>query len=270
MKRAKRLRGNWLLFCAAFMFVVSTAFWAASVANFLFRIRAHFIFQSLVLKDSPNVAFLNAAMLVNYIIADGVVVTRAWTLCREESPRLVYIPVASLVLTTFSVTGTISLRMVISRILHDHSTRQLSLAINCAQIASLVLSLMTNASATGLIALKAWRHRKAVAELLRDAATIRVKGETILAHLVESGFLYCLVGLLVLVSANLRLPYGTVGQLAGIYPTMVLVVISLRMTISETTTHGFRGAESFARHFSLPVVSQTGHSLSPTTPDRRV
>ncbi|EJD43360.1 hypothetical protein AURDEDRAFT_167442 [Auricularia subglabra TFB-10046 SS5] len=74
------------------MFMVSTAFWAASVAKFLFRIKAHFIFPSLVLKNSPNVAFLNAAMLVNYVIADAVVVSRAWTLCREESPHLVYVP----------------------------------------------------------------------------------------------------------------------------------------------------------------------------------
>ncbi|EJD32839.1 hypothetical protein AURDEDRAFT_178062, partial [Auricularia subglabra TFB-10046 SS5] len=115
--------------------------------------------------------------------------------------------------------------------------------------AGLVFSLLSNLSSTTFVALKTWRHRVAMRKFLRAAQSLGNRAETILALLVESGFIYCIIGIVVIVSTLTPLPHGTLGdlflpsaaQITGIYPTMVLIVVSMRATMDETA---FDAAES--------------------------
>ncbi|KAK0230369.1 hypothetical protein IW262DRAFT_1453287 [Armillaria fumosa] len=72
--------------------------------------------------------------------------------------------------------------------------------------------------------------------------------ERIFTLLVESGIIYCFSGLTVLVTSLIRLPYGTLGdvytpvniQFAGIYPTIVLLLVSRQDALNETVIFTFQ------------------------------
>lgn len=186
-------------------------------------------------------------------------------------------PVVSLVCTALAVTSTIVLRVIISGILRGQDTpAELIRTIDVVQITSVVLTLLTNASATGLIAVKAWKHRKFMAQCLREAEVTGNKSKMVLAFLAESGGAYCAAGIALLAAAAIRLPYGTLAdlffpaaaQLAGLYPTLILVIISARMSMNETT---LRGAQSFDMDIALPPLSPAAsqHASAPHTDSRR-
>lgn len=145
--------------------------------------------------------------------------------------------------------ATIALRIAISviRAKSDYgpAPRNLNHAIDVTQVANLALTLLTNVMATALIAVKAWKHRRLVRTHLKDAEDRGQRAESVLALVVESGILYCLSNVTVLAATLIRLPFGTLGdiytpvnvQIAGIYPTIVLLIVGLQMTIQDATTN---------------------------------
>jgi len=84
--------------------------------------------------------------------------------------------------------------------------------INVAQVSNLALSLLTNVSATSIIAAKSWKYRKSL-------LNYNIKGQTstlaskVMYLLVESGTLYILISASVLASTLIRVPFGTVGDI---------------------------------------------------------
>ncbi|PSR77963.1 hypothetical protein PHLCEN_2v7621 [Hermanssonia centrifuga] len=64
-----------------------------------------------------------------------------------------------------------------------------------------------------------------------------------MALIIESGIIYCISGAFALFATFIRLPYGTLGdiytpinvQIAGIYPTIVLVLVGLERSMNDTT-----------------------------------
>ncbi|KZV78960.1 hypothetical protein EXIGLDRAFT_783013 [Exidia glandulosa HHB12029] len=249
IKRGQRSRANWLIWVALFMFLLSSAFWTASVANLFLRYQAYFIAPSpaFARKIDTFSTLANAIILSNYVLTDGVVVWRAWVLCRHDSGRVLYVPCAFLFLTSLSVVSTIVIRVIlIVRTDHGLVSPQLSRAIDITQVANLAFTLLTNGSATGIISAKAWKYRKMMRRSIREAERNGTKVETIFALLVESGSIYCVSGITVLIATVVRLPHGTLGdiytpvnvQIAGIYPTIVLVIVSMQLTMKETTFFG--------------------------------
>lgn len=153
-KRGLKSKSNMFTFgVTLFMFALSTAYWAASVANLIAKI------QSIVIDPSERSTddiityhlLFNAVILINvslqydqsifhldiippqYVITDGVVVWRAWILCPNTSRWILLIPTISLALTfsmflrhfgaktslkfswaTVSVFGTIGIRTTIT------------------------------------------------------------------------------------------------------------------------------------------------------------
>ncbi|KZV80085.1 hypothetical protein EXIGLDRAFT_577792, partial [Exidia glandulosa HHB12029] len=228
------------------MFILSSAFWAASVADLLLYFHAYFIAPSpaFARKTDTFSTLENAIILTNYVLTDGVVVWRAWVLCRHDSGRVLYVPCAFLILTSLSVASTIVLRVIL--IVHtDHGIEppDLHRAISITQVADIAFTLLTNGSATGIISAKAWYHRRMMRQTMREAETNGTKVETIFALLIESGSIYCLAGIIVVIAMVVRLPEGTLAdifmpisvQIAGIYPTIVLVIVSMQLTMKETT-----------------------------------
>ncbi|KAJ7282870.1 hypothetical protein C8J57DRAFT_1296814 [Mycena rebaudengoi] len=229
----------------SFMYMLSAAYWAYSVAGVAQRMLRYIDsavrsgstpVQSSVLKWSP---LFNAIVLVNYVLSDGVVVWRAWVICMRHHRKYIYIPMFFLGLTTISVFGTIVVRIVgLNSPAIDMKTW-----VDMLQISGIVLSLISNISATGVVGATAWQHRKLIRAAFSDQVKSTGSGR-VLALIVESGVLYCLSGIFLLVSSLIRLPHGTLGglyapihvQIAGAYPTIVILLVhNTRRSLNDAT-----------------------------------
>lgn len=67
VKRGQRSRTIWLIWVVLFMFILSTLFWAASVADLFLRFRAYFVAPSTLLAERLDTyaSLANAVILVN-------------------------------------------------------------------------------------------------------------------------------------------------------------------------------------------------------------
>jgi len=120
----------------------------------------------------------------------------------------------------------------------------LELELNDTQIVSWSLSLGTNFIATVLISWQAWKQRKFLRNYLGHSKR-RTQVERIFSLLVESGILYCLTQIVLVVTWFVPLPNTTawasdlIGaaavQLSGIYPTVIVVLVSLQRSLMEAT-----------------------------------
>ncbi|KAL5504107.1 hypothetical protein ACEPAH_8180 [Sanghuangporus vaninii] len=238
LKRKTMSKGNKLMFSITiFMFLLSTTYWVSSVGNEISTLVV--IFSSspdrLTVWSSLFTLF-NSLLLINYVLTDGVVVWRAWVLCKDGSKKILIVPLFLLLCTSLSVLTTIAIRVTMLVI-----GEKLDSVIDVMQMVNLVLSLLTNICATSIIGWRAWQHRQEVREVVSKERGTNSKVGTILVLLVESGLIYCISGLLVLLASLVRLPHGTLGdiytpvhvQIAGIYPTVVLTLVSQKRSLKE-------------------------------------
>ncbi|KAI0054213.1 hypothetical protein BV25DRAFT_1833726, partial [Artomyces pyxidatus] len=126
-------------------------------------------------------------------------------------------------------------------------------------------TLATNVCATLLIAYKAWHYRVAVkAHLNEDNAATKV--EKILALLVESGVVYCVMWILYVLAAFRVFPNpgpsimdGIMVQVSGIYPTIIIILVCLQKSPCEkyATTQDLDQSMNFA---TAPWGSSPGGS----------
>ncbi|KAJ8095742.1 hypothetical protein PM082_022849 [Marasmius tenuissimus] len=234
------------------MFFVSSIFWVTEAINLIRLISVNLVGHKPPppLPDWVTHASLisSAFVLINYALTDAVVLWRAWVLCRTELGRVLYIPLFFLCCTSISIVTTIVIRITIQAIPHPDATmsdpriKSLTRAIDICQVGNLVFSSLVNTSATSLVAVKAWRFRRWIKFDLDALGSRRTRGERIMATLVESGLLYCLSGITVLITTVIRLPVGTVGniytpintQIAGMYPIVVLLLVSHGKTLENT------------------------------------
>ncbi|KAJ3555403.1 hypothetical protein NM688_g2596 [Phlebia brevispora] len=245
LKRGLGSRSNIFLFTAMFLpFVLSSLYWAVEVAEQAVRIQAFFVHRAN--RNATNITayatIFNAVVLFNYIFGDAIVVWRSWVLCRAEYGKLLFIPMVLLVLTTLTVLGTITVKVSTFLVFVNGTPGSVTSVINVLQVSTLAVSFLTNVAATGFISHKAWRHRVFVKEALnKREKTTRV--ERVFTLLIESGLAYCVSGALVLIFTFVQLPFGTLGdiyapinaQIAGIYPTIVVVLVGLERTLNDTT-----------------------------------
>ncbi|KAI3595882.1 hypothetical protein WG66_008851 [Moniliophthora roreri] len=252
LKKGLKTKIRKLLFITIlFMFMVSTAYWVLKIVDLLSTIR------TLNGKSSGGIdahtgsaeEVFAALALLNYVLTDGVVLWRAWVLCGMESRLLLLIPLFFLVCCSLMATIAIRIILEVIPMVESPERHKLTRAIDVCQISNLVFSLIINLSTTLTIAMKAWRFRRWIAQDLRAVRNKkRTGGERVLTLLIESGLFYCISGATVLVSSLIRLPFGTLGdiytpvniQIAGIYPIVVLLLVSqgksLDQTIFNTTT----------------------------------
>jgi len=226
-----------LFFMSLFMYFISTVNWSLSVANTILLYKNDFLSPASQAVASYLPLF-SAISLVNYFLTDGVVVWRAWVLCSESRGAL-RIPVTLLFCLAISVTITVAfrIRLTVSPI-SEELNRLLSRGLSITQIANLILSLFTNISATTIISMKAWKFRRDIRKLAHKSTT----GNRIMAMIVESGILYCVSGITVLLASLIRIESGTLGdiytpvtfQIAGIYPIFVILLVNQGSSMDKT------------------------------------
>ncbi|KAJ8096206.1 hypothetical protein PM082_000115 [Marasmius tenuissimus] len=241
-----------LFLLSMLMFFISAIFWASHAIGTIRLISFNLMEHQ---PRSPRAGWVihaqlisGAFALINYALTDAVVLWRAWLLCRGDFGKVLYIPLFFFCCASASITTTIVVRITMQCIPHedgitdDPRVRSLTRAIDICQVGILVFSLLVNLFTTGMIALKAWRFRKWIRSDLDALGRRRTRGEKIMVTLVESGSLYCLSGTTALVATVTRLPDGTLGnlytpvntQLAGMYPIVVLLLVSHEKTLEST------------------------------------
>jgi len=183
-------------------------------------------------------------LFVNFIIADGVVVWRAWVLCSDQSRVVLMIPVVMLAINTVAYLMMVTARVivVISKDMVSIYTILASI-INITQVVHVTLSLLVNLFATSMIALKAWKYRKL---LMESGIGIRTPRQAIriLALLVESGMIYIMIGVMSVAMIGISMRFGLtmvfslsliVGiQLVGIYPIIVVILVEKNRSLNST------------------------------------
>ncbi|PBL02978.1 hypothetical protein ARMGADRAFT_955675 [Armillaria gallica] len=251
LRRGLRRKSHIFLFgMLVFMFSLSTAFWILTLYNDVNLIATSFLHGA---SHDVHMALLNALVLLNYVLTDGVVVWRAWVICQNEYRKSLILPLVFLCLTFLSVLVTIGLRIA-ETVLDDTqhiviAHRGIDRALDGLQVANLVLSLLTNIFSTSIIGIKAWHHRHWVTSELQLKRKNITTAERVFALLVESGIIYCLSGLVVLIATVIKLPDGTLGdvytpvnvQFAGIYPAIVLLLVNRQGELNETVMFTSQG-----------------------------
>jgi len=191
-------------------------------------------------------------VVLNFLLSDAVVLWRAWILWERSLP----IKMFSLMLY-FSTLGMSVAHIYIP--LHERSMDKLIegdlFVLDQWGLATLVLSLVTNVWATFLIALKCWHHRREIRNFLEGAASTTSFVERVCLLLIETGIFYVAVWVFYLYASiaahsgasNVFIDlmiYGLI-QLVGIYPTIIIILVSLGQTRAEhDLLH--RGAPSLA------------------------
>ncbi|KAJ6625780.1 hypothetical protein B0H10DRAFT_1942294 [Mycena sp. CBHHK59/15] len=247
-----------------FMYILSAAYWVYSVADVVDRMQVFIntpVDRLAFIPDHDQVTkwspLANALTLINYVLSDGVVVWRAWVICLRKHRKYLWITIVFLVLTALTVVVTIGFRIaafVESPIANLPKGSFLNTAVDIVQIATLIMSLASNLSATGVVAATAWQHRQTLRAAFADGK--KTKADHILGLVVESGVLYCVSAMTVLLSSLIRLPHGTLGdiytpvnvQIAGAYPPVVLLLVSLQKSLSETTFSDTLASSSMPSH----------------------
>ncbi|ETW84730.1 hypothetical protein HETIRDRAFT_116887 [Heterobasidion irregulare TC 32-1] len=238
-----------MLIATIIMFTSASAGVALSIFSFMATIQGVLIDQS-----SPNLGYrFNAAekitssfgfellnligSFLNFMLSDIIVVWRAWTLSSENRKMMV----GPLLVLFGSLATAIASIGINTRVFLIRNV-ELSRVAAELQYASWVLSLITNLATTSVIGYKAWQHRRFIKENLGQGNS-RTRVEKIMALLVESGAFYCIFWIILLVNRFIRIvPLNNIGelilpislQLAGIYPTVILVLVSLEKTIWDS------------------------------------
>ncbi|EIM84382.1 uncharacterized protein STEHIDRAFT_112776 [Stereum hirsutum FP-91666 SS1] len=189
------------------------------------------------------------ATLQQFICSDAVVLWRAWILW-GKSRRVFMLSVVFVASTTVVSVGT-----GISWFIHMANMWITGRVILWS------FSLATNILGTGLIAYKAWQHRRSMKMYIAGASRMTIV-ETTLALLVESGVVYCCVWAdpltslpsaypflhlndtrtpwlnqvfpCILVQISLRVSVIWIDQ--GMYPTAITVLVALQKTAFDITS----------------------------------
>ncbi|KAH9954813.1 hypothetical protein BGW80DRAFT_390077 [Lactifluus volemus] len=226
------------------MYSVSAIHWALAFATAIRSLRIG-KFTSTV----PEVIAVMCLPSINYILSDGIVLWRAWLLWDRRVVMLI-LPFLFLVCTlVFTIVDLIyqSDDLITHSMRHANTSRAFGWAI-------LGLTVGTNLWATSLMFIRAWQHRRFLRSVL-DKETAKSKAEKSLAFLVESGAIYLCIWVAFITILACRVSWvGVVdfslNQLVGIYPTAIVVVITMRMSATDILSRP--GSESCP--YSMPIV----------------
>ncbi|KAI0275439.1 hypothetical protein BC834DRAFT_49889 [Gloeopeniophorella convolvens] len=254
--------GPWRKYMSAAMLAVISVMFTSSVIHFIeaeqaFDLDARlgsetllyfFSFSSVqstrVSASAERGVFVKgAASLINILLSDAVVMWRAWVIWSRS--RTVLAISGALSLTTLAV-GIVNLRfgkgIGSSGSLGDTLLDTNEIATLTALFLS-VLSLVSNLWSFGLIAWKAWYHRRRIRHLLSLGTKQQTVGQA-LALLLESGALYSLLWMLLLLSNVFPLEAANnvnsvfsniIVHVSGIYPTVILVIVCIRKNLFEAS-----------------------------------
>ncbi|KIK69447.1 hypothetical protein GYMLUDRAFT_35508 [Collybiopsis luxurians FD-317 M1] len=121
-------------------------------------------------------------LTVSSLLSDSIVVWRAWALFQQERPWKIALAILMIINIGINISDCILDVISVGAIVSNSST--------ILDWISLVVSLVVNIFATGLIAWKAWNYHRAMKEA---SVHKRTRAQNILLLLIESGAIYCMI-----------------------------------------------------------------------------
>lgn len=187
--------------------------------------------------------FMEGLFLLTMIIADSVVIWRAWVISNRH--KIIFAPIIFLLAATaFAVIDVICLTEVEDDVSHTTSIPPGSRTCTWSEPIAWALSLCTNILSTSIIAWQVWSHRRFMKNELGNRYP-RSRSERVLVLLVESGFVYCLFWFTQLVlffpltradraiwAFEVLAPFG--DQVSGLYPTIIIVLVNMQHSLHDT------------------------------------
>ncbi|KAJ7198653.1 hypothetical protein B0H12DRAFT_105080 [Mycena haematopus] len=167
---------------------------------------------------------------ITYFLSDVIVVWRAWVIWQDN--RIVHAALAVCLVATGATSLTLAVFNTKSEFQGAHYTRdtQNFLGTFCL--------LVTNFLVTILITWKLWYYRRNVKKYINRPGNGNTKIENILILLMETGGLYCVFWILLMIG-----DYGYYGpdfefewfqpNISGIYPTIIIFMVSRQMMLSD-------------------------------------
>ncbi|KAF9257122.1 hypothetical protein L218DRAFT_1019605 [Marasmius fiardii PR-910] len=188
-------------------------------------------------------------MRVNFLLGDVIVVWRTCVVWSDSlKARLLLVLCMLATIGTGIANGAIT---ILDFVRNASRSNAFSLLLT-------IPPLVTNLLATLLIGLRVWNYRRQIKSILtekRSRTSTRV--EHILVLLVESGVFYCAVWVLILLAgldvmtpANNTLIDGIAVSLTGMYPTFIVIMVSLNKSQADTV---FCSTGGTAMHISRPL-----------------
>ncbi|KAJ7592226.1 hypothetical protein C8J56DRAFT_1046595 [Mycena floridula] len=248
------------------MFVSSTVITPSLLANSLIQLPT-------LGFDPPNIErplinmsiFSDTLIRLNYLIGDSIVIWRSWVLWTNHSR--VHILLIVCVIASF-VGASVDL---IFLILYDLSRFLNTSRFSPTGSRTLILTLplfLTNTVSTLSMGYKVWEYKVEIKHNLGLSHNKRTKVERVLSLLTESGSIYCLLWLGMLVfslksSDNRSLPYQLITiilpQLVTIYPILIILLLALEKANLESTvtSPSFSQSLQFASRPQAPTETQS-------------
>ncbi|KAJ6594339.1 hypothetical protein B0H19DRAFT_1095052 [Mycena capillaripes] len=250
LRRGFKTKINLIMFTiTSFMYLLSTGYWIFSCVFVAHRMRDYMTLTTTGVDPGFDAidhwyVMFNAIININYVLSDGIVVWRAWVICLRSHRKYMCIPFFFLSLTTVAVLLTIAIRIVD---MNNVSIPHLANLLNTTQMTALGTSLISNLSSMGVVGATLWRHWKTIRVAFPDKKSQGTKTNHTLALMVESGLLYSLSAIIMLLFSVIpgKLPTGnTLGdlytpinvQFAGIYPAVVLLLLSVHASSLNDST----------------------------------
>ncbi|KAI0315435.1 hypothetical protein OF83DRAFT_1173832 [Amylostereum chailletii] len=229
------------------MYACAAMHWALRLRSFYKLISPSVYTLDEVFSGALDQCVPAALLVVDILLSDGIVLWRAWILWHHN--RYVQVVSTILLISTLALSAHNSHTVCKSKTFNLLPSQSQASAIPSDDVfgaSAFALSLFTNLWSTSLVGCKAWSHRRAVHANLQRGST-RTRTEKIMALLLESGAVYCVLWIFVVAYTLKKVmatsfPYGgpaeviTAGdnfvkgaliQLVGIYPTVVIVVVCL-------------------------------------------
>ncbi|KAL1743520.1 hypothetical protein HDZ31DRAFT_64942 [Schizophyllum fasciatum] len=211
-----------------------------------------------------NVAIaINVLLRVNFLVSDTVVVWRAWVLFPDN--RKIRLLLAACLFGTYGATISNTVVIVLRRLGDiDPPSDAFSLVLT-------VPLLFTNITATALMTYKTWIYRDFVIRNFRRKRT-KTRAEITLLILVESGFVYCAVWVIVM-AASLGAFTGTqtsilleaLCSICGLYPTFIIIMVGLqRSSVDSLLGDSMRFSSSTIRCVPSAKVDSTWTPARPS------
>ncbi|KZV64138.1 hypothetical protein PENSPDRAFT_757467 [Peniophora sp. CONT] len=231
---------------------------------------------SLRLKTTLSSTFFS----LNLVLSDVVVFWRMWVVWNKSRAILVMASIFVLATTALCIANVIVQQAVFvdpdraDTLATTWGSLALTFGANALGLAALFTSLASNVTATALIGLKAWLHRRRLTDQMAGFKRLTV-AERVLVLLIESGALYICIWIFystTVLRPDLYIKDYTIDfsnswnppaqayiqicvpQLTAIYPMLILILVALDRTLCEhqfTYNHD----ESIAQDSSLRQVT---------------
>ncbi|KAN0129144.1 hypothetical protein V8E53_013015 [Lactarius tabidus] len=238
-----------------FMFGTTTFMFALGIIALVLETTLGF--QQMQLMLNPDASGIWSSYRTNVVIAVGATITRlmyilsdiicAWraVVLWNRDKRVIAILLLFILGTTAAAGSDLGLSL---RPLFDPSHYSIDDDTN-VKIGERALimggpTLATNLLSTGLIAWKAWKRRISVGKhLCGGSGSLRV--DRVFALLVESGFIYCCIWILYVISAFQVLSgLGFIVMdaillfISGLYPTLIVILVAMQKSpVEHCSTH---------------------------------